>query len=199
YFGGAGTFAGFTAETSNPNDTLSSGTLTFTNQVNSLTACTSIGGASSNNINSGCSSLFALTNVAPGVFGGTAQITLQNTGSLSASKLYLWAPWANGVLQTGIANGATVNSLSLSTTGGPPYGTQLNNFNPITHNPFCQAALFYVQEIGTNHNYCWVGSGAASANGMCNAPISTSPTIGANTTIGTATYTVTALRGNVKT
>jgi hypothetical protein len=284
YFGGAGTFAGFTAETSNPNDTLSSGTLTFSNQVNSLTACTSIGGASSNNINSGCSSLFALTNVAPGVFGGTAQITLQNTGSLSASKLYLWAPWANGVLQTGIANGATVNSLSLSTTGGPnglegtvsngdlvvvtygsktqtfkvganaspgatsltivndatypnvataafsagatvqdtssntsvdntncydvqttsspvagaTYGTQLNNFNPITHNPFCQAALFYVQEIGTNHNYCWVGSGAASANGMCNAPISTSPTIGANTTIGTATYTVTALRGNVK-
>src|SRR6202008_3264832 len=38
-----------------------------------------------------------------------------------------------------------------------------------------------------------------SANGMCNAPISTNPTIGSNTTIGTATYTVAALTGNVKT
>jgi hypothetical protein len=285
YFGGAGTFAGFTAETSNPNDSLSSGTLTFSNTVNSNTACTSINGASANNVNAGCDSMFALTNVAPGVFGGTAKITLQNTGSLNASKLYLWAPYASGVLQTGIANGATVNSLTLSTTGGPngmegtvsngdlvvvsagsktqtfkvganaspgattltivndatypnvataafaagatvqdtssdtsvdntncydvqttsspvagaTYGTQLNNFNPILHNPFCQAALIYVQEIGTNHNYCWIGNGSGSANGMCNAPISTNPTIGSNTTIGTATYTVAALTGNVKT
>ena len=99
YFGGAGTFAGFTAETSNPNDTPSSGTLTFTNQVNSLTACTSIGGASSNNINSGCSSLFALTNVAPGVFGGTAQITLQNTGTNATTSVKVAGPSAFLTLQ----------------------------------------------------------------------------------------------------
>jgi len=123
YFGGGGTFAGFTAETTNPNQTLASGTLTLRNNVTSN--CDSQLGESNNNTNENCNVAFAFTNQEPGVYTGTATVTLTNTGSLNASKLYLWAPYANGVF-----NGATINptntvtTLSLYASGHGPAGLE---------------------------------------------------------------------------
>ena len=89
YFGGGATFASFSAETTNVGSSAASGTLTMSDQVNAGTACLSANGASQNNVNAACAAALALTNVAPGVYGGTAQITVQNTGSIDASKFYL--------------------------------------------------------------------------------------------------------------
>ncbi len=123
YFGGAGTFAGFTAETTNPNDSLSSGTLTLRNNVTSN--CDSSVGESNNNVNANCNVALAFTNQEPGVYTGTATVTLTNTGSLNASKLYLWAPYANGVFNgSTISIGGTVSSLSLYASGHGPAGLE---------------------------------------------------------------------------
>ena len=93
---------------------------------------------------------------------------------------------------------ATTNQVSGATVGNT---LTFNTGN--TTNSLCNTALLYVQEVGTGHNYCWFGviDGAsnAAANGMCAAPISTSPSSLGSATIGTATYTVPALQGNVKT
>lgn len=128
YFGGAGTFAGFTAETTNPNDSLASGTLTLRNNVS--TNCDSSVGESNNNVNANCNVALAFTNQEPGVYTGTATVTLSNTGSLPASKLYLWAPFANGVINgtnggTGsTAIGTTITTLNLSASGHGPAGLE---------------------------------------------------------------------------
>ena len=121
YFGGAGTFAGFTAETANPNDALASGTLVLRNNVTSN--CDSTLGESNNNVNANCNVALSFTNQEPGVYVGTATVTLTNTGSLNASKLYLWAPYVNGIVNG--ANGGsgnipvstTINTLELSASG----------------------------------------------------------------------------------
>jgi hypothetical protein len=128
YFGGAGTFAGFTAETANPNETLGSGTLVLRNNVS--TNCDSSAGESNNNVNANCNVALAFTNQEPGVYVGTATVTLTNTGTLNASKLYLWAPYVNGVV-TGangssgtITAGTTINTLNLSASGHGPAGLE---------------------------------------------------------------------------
>lgn len=123
YFGGAGTFAGFTAETTNPNESLASGTLVLRDNVS--TNCDSSAGASNNNVNANCDVALAFTNQEPGVYTGTATVNLTNRGSLNASKLYLWAPYANGVYSgSTIAVGGTVSSLPLATSGQGPVGVE---------------------------------------------------------------------------
>ena len=128
YFGGAGTFAGFTAETSNPNEALASGTLTLRNNVTSN--CDSSAGESNNNINANCNVALSYTNQEPGVYVGTATVTLTNTGSLNASKLYLWAPFVNGVVSGAngsagnISLGTTITTLNLSASGHGPAGLE---------------------------------------------------------------------------
>ncbi|HEY5098830.1 MAG TPA: hypothetical protein VII54_02115 [Gaiellaceae bacterium] len=123
YFGGSGTFAGFTAETSNPNDALASGTLILRNNVASN--CDSNLGESNNNVNVNCNVALSFTNQEPGVYVGTATVTLTNTGSLNASKLYLWAPYGNGVFNGATINPTnTVNSLSLYASGHGPAGVE---------------------------------------------------------------------------
>ena len=128
YFGGAGTFAGFTAETTNPNSSLGAGTLVLRNNVS--TNCDSSAGESNNNVNANCNVALAFTNQEPGVYVGTATVTLTNTGSLNASKLYLWAPFVNGVVNGAngsagnIALGTTINTLNLSASGHGPAGLE---------------------------------------------------------------------------
>jgi hypothetical protein len=268
YFGGAGTFAGFTAQTANPNATLGSGSLLMQNTVNANPVCESKTGESNNNVNANCTALFTLTNQEPGVYSGVSTVTIKNSGSLNASTMYLWAPWANGVLSTSISSGATVTSLSLYASGHGPaglegtvnsgdqilvtyggnsqtfvasaaaapgatsisvnsatataafsagatvedlssdtsaantdcYDTQLVNlgFNPTTNNPLCSGSVLFVQETTGGFNYCWWGSGAGSANGQCDAPISTSPSSVTGGVVAAGSYTVTALTGNIK-
>lgn len=268
YFGGAGTFAGFTAQTSNANSTLGSGSLLLQNTVNASPVCESKVGESSNNVNANCTALFSYSNQEPGVYSGVSTVTIKNSGTLNASTMYLWAPYANGVLSTSISSGSSVTSLSLYASGHGPaglegtvnsgdhilvtyggnsqtfvasagaapgattinvnslvatatfsagatvedldsdtsaantdcYDTQLVNlgFNPTTNNPLCSGSVLFVQETTGGFNYCWWGSGAGSANGQCDAPISTSPSSVSGGVVAAGSYTVTALTGNIK-
>jgi hypothetical protein len=84
---GAGTFATFTAQTSNPTNTFANGTLVLSNKVNAGSACLSTGGGNTDtNANGACSTAFSLAVKAPGD-SGTANLTLKNDGSLAASAL----------------------------------------------------------------------------------------------------------------
>jgi hypothetical protein len=125
YFGFSGTFANFQAETANNGSTISSGTLTLNNQVNSAAACFSYTSVTADNINSGCDAAFAATNTAPGLFQSTqvAKLTLTNSGSLDASKLYLYASQVNGKLATGLTAGQT-GITSLALTASNPAGLE---------------------------------------------------------------------------
>ncbi len=117
-FAGSGTFASFSAETTNAGGSVSSGTLTMSNTVNGGTACLSMNAVATANLNPNCAAPITLTNVAPGVYGGTAQIAVTNTGSLDASKLSLWSPWPNATLALGAGTlSTTVNTTSLPITG----------------------------------------------------------------------------------
>lgn len=117
-FAGSGTFASFSAETTNAGGSVASGTLTMSNTVNGGTACLSMNAVATANLNPNCSAPITLSNVAPGVFGGTAQIAVANTGSLDASKLSLWSPWPNATLSLGAGTLSTsINTTSLTITG----------------------------------------------------------------------------------
>ena len=118
YFGGGGTFASFSAETTNIGSAIGSGTLTMSDQVNSTTACLSANAATQNNVNPACAAALTLTNVAPGVYGGVAQITVQNTGSIDASKFYFWAPQVNATLTGALTSGVAVTTLAVSPLEG---------------------------------------------------------------------------------
>jgi hypothetical protein len=263
YFGGGTTLASFNAETTNVGSAVASGTLTMTDQVNAGTACLSANATPQNNVNPACAAVLALTNVAPGVFGGVAQVTVQNTGSIDASKFYFWAPPVNATLtgalsgtvatlpvtalegtvtstdaivvsfgthtQTFTANaaasgGATSISVTpLAANFAYPIGTivsdtssntnaantdcydakttagNLLNFNPVAGNPFCGAALIFVQETTGGNHYCWLGKGSSpeSASGMCSAPISVNLSSALSTGGAITSLPVTALNGNV--
>jgi hypothetical protein len=121
YFGLSGTFASFSAETSNIGSGISSGTLTMSDQVNTGTACLSMSGATQDNINAGCGAALTVSNIAPGMFGPTqiAKITIQNTGSIDASKLYLYAPSVNARLSTPLPGGVAVTTLTVTPLEGP--------------------------------------------------------------------------------
>ena len=165
YFGGAGTWAGFTAETSNPNDALASGTLTLRNNV--TTNCDSNAGESTNNVNANCNVALSFSNQEPGVFTGTATVTLTNTGSLNASKLYLWAPFANAVVSGAngtpgnIAQSTTVTSLNVYASGHGPAGVEGT----------IAAGDLLTITYGPNSQTLCVGAGGA-APGATSIPIS---------------------------
>ena len=273
YFGGGTTLASFNAETSNVGSAIASGTLTMSDQVNAGTACLSAGGTPQNNVNPACAAVLALTNVAPGVYGGVAQVTVQNTGSIDASKLYFWAPQVNATLNGALTNGNAVTALTVTplegtvtsgdalvvsfgtqtqtftanaaASGGAtsisvtslaanfsyPIGTSVSdtssdttanntdcydaktttpgtalatkgtdlNFNPVTGNPFCGAALIFVQETTGGNHYCWLGKGSSpeNASGMCSAPISVNLSSALSTGGAITSLPVTALNGNV--
>lgn len=84
---GAGTFATFTAQTTNPTNTFANGTLVLSNKVGSGTACLSTNnGSTDTNANGSCGTVLSLAVKAPGD-SSTGNITLQNMGSLAASAL----------------------------------------------------------------------------------------------------------------
>jgi hypothetical protein len=119
YFGGGGTFASFNAETTNAGTSVAAGTLTLENNVNSsATSCLSANGASANNVNAACDSLLTLTNVAPGVYGGVAKVVVQNSGSIDASKFYLWAANVGATLTQDVTKNTTPTVLHVSPLQG---------------------------------------------------------------------------------
>lgn len=136
-----GTYAVFTSRAANANNSVASGTLTFSNTVNTGTACLSQNGpASPGNVNPGCDVLLTSSSlwypVTSPVTAGQASITkvtIKNTGSLAASKLSLYMP---------------------SCTAGPSPGAPAGGGNP------CSASGgldLYVQETDSSWNptTCW--------------------------------------------
>lgn len=132
YSGVGGTFASFTAQTTNANSTIASGTLTMSNSVNSANLCYSASSSTVNgntvtpvgNNNANCANVVALTNVEPGSWTTSTQVAtvaIKNTGSLNASNFWLEAP-------------STTDCVDSRTTtapvGGATSGTGLN-FNAI--------------------------------------------------------------------
>lgn len=142
YFGGGGSFASFTAQDTNPNSNIASGTLTMSNAVNNrTTACFSYNGVY-DNTNPSCDATFSLTgsgspnsaagsavnptgagNLAPGAAGAVAKVTVENTGSIDASTLKLIAPDVSATLHTNtIPTGAfstiTINNLEGKISNG---------------------------------------------------------------------------------
>jgi predicted ribosomally synthesized peptide with SipW-like signal peptide len=83
--GGTGTFASFTAQTTNPGNTFATGTLLLSNTVGTGSACHS----ESNTANAAtCSAVFTVTN------SGTSHeehntVTVENTGTLTSGALTL--------------------------------------------------------------------------------------------------------------
>jgi predicted ribosomally synthesized peptide with SipW-like signal peptide len=86
--GTAGTFASFTAETTNAN-TFATGTLVLSNKVDSAAACLSTGGSNTDtNVNASCSKFFNTSLSVPGATGG-GNLVLKNDGTLDPSALIL--------------------------------------------------------------------------------------------------------------
>jgi hypothetical protein len=139
--GGSGTFATFSAETTNPGNTFATGTIVLSNTVNSGTSCLSTGGGNTNtNINAACDQLFSALVKKPGDSYTGDQLDLQNAGSLNATALKL-----------------TAGSCITSNAGG-------ENFHGT--GDLCPLLDVYVQEW-TNNTYsvashCWYGGGNAT-------------------------------------
>lgn len=91
--GGSGTFASFSAETTNPGNTFATGTIVLSNTVDSGTACLSTGGAGgvNTNINASCDKVFNVSVKKPGDSYTADQLDLENAGSIAASALKLTA------------------------------------------------------------------------------------------------------------
>jgi hypothetical protein len=116
YFGTSGTFANFSAQTLNPGSSIASGTLILSDQLNSNSACFSTAALSNDNTNNGCGAIFTATGVAPGAMQTSqiAKITVQNTGTINGTNLYMYGSKANGVLSSDINSGATVTSIPIA-------------------------------------------------------------------------------------
>ncbi len=182
YFGGSGTFAGFTAETQNPNDALASGTLLLKDHV--TTDCNSQAGESNNNTNANCDVAYAFGSARPGqepgVYVGTSTIVLTNTGTLPASKLYLWAPWSNAVYSGSTINpGNTVGPLAIYASGHGPAGSE---------GPMAAGDLITVTSGPFSQSFC-VGAGGVAA-GATSIPIAATCTVDLVTYTNIATITI---------
>lgn len=151
------TFAILTGESSNPNASVASGTLTFSNQVGSNTACLSING--SGNVDTGCDALmtsgstwFPLSSNSPASTEyAVAKVRVTDSGSLPASALSLYMP-----------------SCAASTTTGAPSPGGTNPCCPGGTFPCTTGSLdFQIQEMTdstfTTALRCWWPTVAANA------------------------------------
>lgn len=102
---GSGTFASFSAETTNADNTFATGTLFLHNTANGGTTCTSES-SGTNLQTSGCSVLLTPALSASGATR-TATLALENAGSLSASDITLFS-----------TNGCTASLATITTTSG---------------------------------------------------------------------------------
>jgi hypothetical protein len=89
---GFSSFATWNAETDNPNNIFSDGTLVLSNTKQGGSACLSTGGgATDTNVNTAFDQLFNLTVKKPGD-SGSANLTLKNVGSIDASTFKVFSP-----------------------------------------------------------------------------------------------------------
>jgi hypothetical protein len=141
FFTISGAFALVSSESQNNRGTIASGTLTFSNKVNALSACFSYGAGSSANVNASCSPLYSnATLMYPGT-AATAQVTITNDGSLDGSTLSVFMP-----------------SCSVVTS---PAATSPGGGNPCTSSD----TQFYIQE--TNSSFTPTSCVYPTAGGAC--------------------------------
>jgi hypothetical protein len=157
---GAGTFASFSAQTTNKGSTFATGSLLLSNTVGAQSACLSEGdtnhaGASGNN-NPSCDAVLTLSAQEPGSPIQYGTLVVKNVGTLAGSTLTLKAPSATDCTDTQV-NDHTFNTGSL-----------------------CQAVLLSVQETAQSgvgetgegtYSYCWYGNGAGTSS--CTSSTST--------------------------
>ena len=105
---GSGTFASFTAETQNDNNTFATGTL-FLHNTTDGTTCTSESGNSNLQVSPACASIFSVQNLVPSSTS-TANLTLENAGSVNSANI----KWG----RQGICNdeAATIGTLNATVT-----------------------------------------------------------------------------------
>jgi predicted ribosomally synthesized peptide with SipW-like signal peptide len=138
--GGTGTFASFTAQTTNSGNYFATGTLLLSNKIPTASACLSGGDANhpgaSGNVNAACDIVLSGSNLYPGATAITGAVTIKNDGTINASDLMLSTAGCTPTIDT-------------PTT---------SNFN--TGN-LCNSTLMYVQEwsggIGGTATKCWFG------------------------------------------
>jgi hypothetical protein len=137
-YGGA--FALMTGDLVNRGSSVASGTITFSNKVNTGTACISNSGpASPGNVNTTCDALFtSTTQMYPGQLAA-AKVTIKNTGSINAKDLAIFMPSCTA---------AAVSGAPVST--GDPCGAG--------------GAQLYIQETDVNWAAvkCWFPSTAVT-------------------------------------
>jgi hypothetical protein len=143
--GNGGTFASFSAQTTNAGSTFATGSLVLSSQVGSATACLSSSGSLNNN--AGCGAILTGANLQPGSPLQTAAMTISNGGTLNASTFFLSA--------AGLCSDTQVTNLT---------------FNPNAGNPLCNAAVMTIQETGAAP-WCWFGLGSGTTT--CNSTIGT--------------------------
>jgi hypothetical protein len=98
-----GTFATFTASTSNAN-TFATGTLVLSNKVNTGSACLSTGSGVNTNAHA-CDTAFTVSALRPGATAQTADIVIKNEGTLNATALKAYAASACANSNSGTVNG----------------------------------------------------------------------------------------------
>src|SRR5439155_27127256 len=105
----AGTNSSFTAQTTNPSNTLSTSTLVLSDTKSGGTTCYSTGGGSTDtNVYSACQTLTSLSAQKPGD-SGTANLTLKNEGSLAASVFKVFASSCTASDASGVSYHGTGN------------------------------------------------------------------------------------------
>lgn len=83
---GAGTFASFSASTTNQTSTFATGTLVLSDKVGAGTACLSSAVSVDSNANTTCDTVFSsLTDQKPGSTPATSDLTIKNEGTLTPS------------------------------------------------------------------------------------------------------------------
>jgi predicted ribosomally synthesized peptide with SipW-like signal peptide len=113
--GGSGTFASFSAETTNSGNYFASGTL-FLHNTHAGTTCTSESGTLDNVQTTGCDTLFTVPIITAGSTY-TAHLTLLNAGTIDASDIKFWGSTCtngNGTIVHALLNGAAVNGAAVS-------------------------------------------------------------------------------------
>jgi predicted ribosomally synthesized peptide with SipW-like signal peptide len=136
---GSGTFASFSAETTNSGNTFATGTLVLKNSVGSTVCLSTGGGTTDTNTNStGCAKVIDVGAKVPG-YSTTGTVDIKNDGSLNSSKL----TFTPSSCTPGNAAGETYHG-----TGDP-----------------CTVLDVYVQEVdGSSNNVsCLYGGGTATA------------------------------------
>jgi hypothetical protein len=109
-----GVYAVFNSEEDNNHSSVETGTLTFTNQVNTGTVCQSYGSGSAVNVNSACSALATTSTLNyPGVLLA-GNVAIANNGSLPAATLTVFMPSCTTELSPSAPTNPNWGSITLS-------------------------------------------------------------------------------------